>query len=75
MQRLVPAHLHMEEICNEEQQVPTSLQICTCQIEVDTCDRYILISTCLVQNQMCSQQHGSQGSGVLAFSMEVLRDA
>lgn len=66
---------HQEDICNEEQQVPTSLQICTCQIKVDTYDRYILISTCLVQNQMCSQQHGSQGSRVLAFSMASLRDA
>lgn len=53
---------HKEDICNEEQQVTTSLQICTCQREADTCDRYILLSTCLVQNPMCSQQHGGQGS-------------
>lgn len=50
---LAPAHLqmkgHKEDICNEEQQVVTTLQFCTHQTEVDTCDRYILISTCLVQ--------------------------
>lgn len=62
------------DICNEEQQVVTTLQICTCQTEVDTCDRYILISTCLVQNQTCSQQHGSQMSSASPLSMATVRN-
>ena len=77
MSRRAPAHRHMkghrEGTCNEEQQVTTGLQICTCQVEVDTCDSYILLSTCLGQNQICSQQPGSQGSKASAFSMETLR--
>lgn len=72
------AHLqmkgHKEDICSEDQLVVTTLQICTRQTEVDTCDRYILISTFLVQNQMCSQQHGSQMSSASPLSVEILRN-
>lgn len=66
---------HREDTRTAEQQVTTGLQICTCQVEVDTCDSYILLSTCLGQNQMCSQQPGSQGSKASSFSMETLRCA
>lgn len=62
------------DTCNEEQQVVTTPKICTCQTEVDTCDRYILISTCLVQNQTCSQQHGSQMSSASPLSMATARN-
>lgn len=62
------------DICNEDQLVVTTLQICTRQTEVDTCDRYILISTFLVQNQTCSEQHGSQMSSASPLSMETLRN-
>lgn len=66
---------HREDTYNAEQQVTTGLQICTCQVEVDNCDSSILLPTCLGQNQMCSQQPGSQGSKTSAFSMETLRCA
>ena len=47
----MPAHLqrkgHKEDICNEGTASCDHCQICTCQTEVDTCDGYILVSTCL----------------------------